>query len=159
MTVIAYRGGLIAADSRETWGDSTVNRCEKLFRKRIGRREHVIGTAGGSYSGMLFYDWYGSGKEPPETLTQHLDLEEDFEVMVWDGRHLYTANHLCRLVRVIEPFAAVGSGRKAALAVMHMGGSARKAVEIACKIDPYCALPISIIKLEMKRSRSGSSRK
>lgn len=147
MTVIAYRSGVICADSRETWGDSTTNRCEKLFRKKVGKREHVIGTAGGSYSGMVFVDWYGSNKEPPEVLTKHLTLEEDFEVMVWDGRHVYTANHLCRLVKVIEPFMAVGSGRKAALAAMYMGADARKAVEIACKIDPYCALPLSFIKL------------
>ncbi len=147
MTVIAVRAGLIAADSRETWGDSTVSQCEKLFRKRVGRREHVIGTAGGSYSGMLFVDWWGSGKEPPETLTEHLDLEEDFEVIVWDGRKLFTANHLCRLVPVIGPFAAVGSGRKAALAAMMMGATARRAVEIACKIDPYCAIPITVMKL------------
>lgn len=148
MTVIAYKAGVMAADSRETWGDSSVNTCLKLFEKRIGKRTHVIGTAGGSYSGMVFVDWYGSGKEPPEALTEHLDLEEDFECLVWDGKQLLTVNHLCRLVPVIEPFAAVGSGRKAALAAMHMGATAARACEIACKIDAYCALPVRTIKLK-----------
>jgi ATP-dependent protease HslVU (ClpYQ) peptidase subunit len=150
MTVIAYCNGIMASDSRETQGDDSVNQCEKLFRKKIGKHWHVIGTAGGSYSGMVFVDWYGTDAQPPETLTQHLDLEEDFEVMVWNGKEqaLYTANHLCRLVKVVEPFYAVGSGRKAALAAMHMGANATRAVEIACKIDAYCAPPVQSIRVK-----------
>ena len=150
MTVIAYRGGVLAADSRETQGDDSVNLCEKLFRKKIGKHWHVIGTAGGSYSGMVFVDWYGSNDPPPETLTQHLDLEEDFEVIVWNGKEqaLYTANHLCRLVKVIEPFYAVGSGRKAALAALHLGASAIEAVRITCLIDCFCALPVKHIRVK-----------
>lgn len=148
MTVIAVRAGIMAADTRETWGDDSYSRCEKIFRKRIKGREHVIGTAGSSYSGMVFVDWYGSGKEPPETLTDNLDLEEDFEIIIWDGRRLYTCNHLCRPVPVIgASYMAVGCGRKAALAAMAMGASARRAVEVTCGIDPTCGLPLTFVKL------------
>ena len=146
MTVIAGRSGLIAADSRVTWGDDTHSQCEKLFRKKIGRRDHIIGTAGGSYSGMVFLDWYGSGKEPPESLTQ-LDLEEDFEVLVWDGRKLFTANHLCRLVPALGRFYAIGSGRKGAMTAMHLGASAQEACAVTCKVDVSCGLPITWMKL------------
>lgn len=157
MTTIAYRSGIIAADSRETWeseaGGASYQRCEKLFRKKIGRRDVVIGTAGGSYLGMVFVDWYpgiakvapGSG-QPPEIL-RDAHLEEDFECVILEGEHVYTVNHLCRPVRCIEPFVAVGSGRKAAMAAMHMGANAKRAVEIACKIDPYSALPIVTMRL------------
>lgn len=151
MTVIAVRGGIMAADTRETWGDDSYSRCEKIFRKRIKGREHVIGTAGSSYSGMVFVDWYGSGKEPPETLTDNLDLEEDFEIIIWDGRRLYTCNHLCRPVAIVHKpgaaYAAVGCGRKAALGAMAMGATARRAVEVACDIDPTCGLPLTFVKL------------
>ena len=40
VTTIAYRSGIVAADSRETWssdeGGTSVALCEKLFRKRVG---------------------------------------------------------------------------------------------------------------------------
>ena len=128
MTVIAVRNGRIAADSRETWaGGDTIALTEKLFRKKIGRREHIIATAGDTYSGMVYFDWYGSGKDPPQTLTD-LWLEEDFQILVWDCRQLYTVNHLRRMTPVVEPFYAIGCGRKSALAAMHMGASARRAV-------------------------------
>lgn len=140
MTTIAYKAGLIAADSRETDGN-TVGVCEKLFRKRVGKRDVVIATAGGSYAGMLFFDWFGSGKEPPSILST-LNLEEDFDVLILDRGKVYTANHLCRPIEVITPFIAIGSGDMAALAAMHCGRGAREAVRIACKIDPYSAAPI-----------------
>ena len=145
MTTIAYKAGIIAADSRETYctdaGGSTVSRCEKLFRKKVGRREVIIGTAGGTYAGMLFVDWYGSGKDRPAVLTD-LDLEEDFDVLILEHGKVFTCNHLCRPVEVLDPFCAIGSGRKAALAAMHCGRSAREAVRIACLLDPYSAPPI-----------------
>lgn len=154
MTSIAYRDGVIAADSRETYcteaGGSTVNRCEKLFRKRVGRREIIIGTAGGSYAGMIFVDWYGSGKPIPDVL-HDLDLEEDFDVLILDRSKVYVCNHLCRPVEVIEPFVAIGSGRKAALAAMHCGRSAREAVRIACLLDPYSAPPIVTMRLATRK--------
>lgn len=145
MTTIAFRDGVFAADSRETWesdAGGTVSRtCEKLFRKRLGKRDVVIATAGGSYAGMIFVDWYGSGKPVPDILAD-LDTEEDFAVLVTDRGKLFHGNHLCRLVEVRDPFTAVGSGYKAALAAMHCGRSAREAVRIACLLDPYSAPPI-----------------
>lgn len=156
MTTIAYRAGIIAADSRETWsseaGGSSVANCEKLFRKRVGRngtkRDVVIGTAGHSYLGMVFVDWFDgtNGRLPPEIL-RDAHLDEDFDVMVLDRGKIYTANHLCRLIEVIDPFIAIGSGRKAALAAMHCGRGAREAVAIACRIDPYSAPPIKTMAM------------
>jgi hypothetical protein len=145
VTVIAYRSGIIAADSRETTasddGGISVATCLKLFRKRVGKRDVVIGTAGGTYAGMIFVDWYGTGKPVPASFDV-LNLEEDFEVIILDRGIVYTANHLCRPVEVIDPFVAIGCGRKAALAAMHLGRSARVACEVACKVDPLCGEPV-----------------
>ena len=162
MTTIAYRANIIAADSRETWdsdaGGTSIGNCEKLFRKRVGKREVIIGTAGGSYLGMIFVDWFGDlGKEPP-TILRDAHLDEDFDVLVLDRGKVYTANHLCRLIEVIDPFIAIGSGRKAALAAMHCGRSAREAVAIACKVDPYTAPPIVTMTMPgTRRAVKGSA--
>lgn len=157
MTAIAYRSGIVAADSRETWdgeaGGISFAICEKLYRKKIGRREAIIATAGGTYLGLTFVDWFqgvenciGKPAQLPEVL-RDAHLEEDFEVLIIERSGIYHANHLCRPVRVIEPFTALGCGRKAALAAMHMGATAKRAVEIACKVDPFCALPVHTMRL------------
>lgn len=159
MTTICYRANIIAADSRETWGSeaggTSVGNCEKLFRKRVGKRDVVIGTAGGSYLGMVFVDWYGSTAEPPPIL-RDAHLDEDFDVLILDRGKVYTANHLCRPILVVDPFIAIGSGRKAALAAMYCGRSAREAVSIACKVDPYSAPPIVTMTMPGFRPRGAT---
>lgn len=161
MTTIAFRDGIIAADSRETWesdaGGASMGTCEKLFVKRVGRRDVVIGTAGGSYAGMVFVDWFGSGGAIPEILS-HLDLAEDFDALVIDRGEAYTANHLCRLVKTTDRFVALGSGRKAALAAMYCGKSAKDAVAIAAKVDPYTGGRIVSIALDDLARRRVSKR-
>lgn len=154
MTVIAYRSGIIAADSRETIegeaGGISFQSCQKLFRKRIGRREVIIGTAGGSYLGMLFVDWYKglefNAIQTPEAL-RDAHLEEDFEVMILERGKVYTANHICRPIEAVDRFVAIGCGRKGALTAMHAGASAKRAVELTCLVDPYCAPPVITMRM------------
>jgi ATP-dependent protease HslVU (ClpYQ) peptidase subunit len=145
MTTIAYRGGIIAADSRETWegeaGGTSIMRCTKLYRKRVAKRDVILATAGASFTGMVFVDWYGSGKDVPTSLT-NATLEEDFDVVILDRGKVYVSNHMCRPVEIDQPFFSVGSGRKAAMGAMHCGRTAKGAVEIACLVDPFTAPPI-----------------
>lgn len=154
VTTIAYKEGIVAADSRETYateaGGSTTNLCEKLFRKRVSKRDVVIATAGGTYAGMLFVDWFGTGKPVPDILSD-LDLEEDFDVLILDRGKVYTCNHLCRPVEVCEPYYAIGSGRKGAWAAMDCGRTAREAVRIATLRDPYSAPPFVTMTMPGKR--------
>lgn len=146
MTTIAVRNGIMAADSRVTSdGENSGTRyfrTEKLFRK--GR--DLIGLAGESEPGLIFLDWYGSGKkDAPGVL---IDGEADFTALVLTRKGLFEYGKYCRGERVLEPFYAIGSGAKAALGAMHMGADARRAVQIACKIDPYSAPPIVVMPLK-----------
>lgn len=145
MTTIALRSGIVAADSRATH-DESIDRADKLFAKKVGRKEVVLAIAGDVYAANVFVDWFGSGKEPPAYLSQ-LGLDEDFEVLILMGGAAFTSNHLCRLVKVLTPFTALGSGRHAALAAMHCGKGAREAVAVACKVDPYTAPPIVTMRM------------
>ena len=160
MTTIAFRDKILAADSAETWsseeGGTSLGSCEKLFRIRTGgkrKREVVIGTAGGSYLGMVFVDWYkrtgGNGAIDPPAILRDAHLEEDFDCLVWDSGKLLVSNHLCRLVEVQMPFGffAVGSGRKVALGAMAAGANAYRAVQIAATFDPYTRAPIRTMRL------------
>lgn len=142
MTTIAYRDGVIAADSRVTVhteaGGGRKHLCTKLYRKSIteGRKtfDVIIGTAGEAFSALVFVDWYGSGKPMPDVLR---DLGGDFTCLILRPDGLYEADIYCRPDKILEDFYAVGSGSKEALAAMHCGKSAYDAVRIASLIDPY----------------------
>lgn len=142
----------MAADSRETIdteaGGTRLRSCEKLFRKYIGkgkaRHEVLMGFFGESSPALLFLDWYGSGKPVPDVFG---DMNADFGVLIYSKHGLFEADAYCRPEKVIEKFWACGSGSKAALGALHMGASARQAVAIACKIDPYSHSPITFMSL------------
>lgn len=150
MTTIVVRDGVIAADSRATIehesGGHRVTKCQKLYRKQISKREEVIiATAGESYPALVFVDWYGSGKEPPEML---IHGEADVDILVLTRHGVFEYDKWCRGEKLKGPFHVAGSGAKAALGALHMGASATAAVRIACKIDPYSAPPIITMRLK-----------
>ena len=144
----------MAADSRVTVdseaGGSRVFRCIKLYRVKVHtpRKTNpaIVGLAGGAYDGLAFLDWLqgAANKEPPARL---IEGEADFTALVLYRHGLFEYDKWCRPDRIKERFYAVGSGAKAALGAMHMGASARKAVAVACKIDPYTAPPIITMQL------------
>lgn len=150
MTTIVYRDGIMAADSRVTvdseHGGSRVQRGDKLYRvKTFNRGRCIVGLAGGSFDGLAFLDWLVSkATEPPQRL---IDGDAEFTALVLNRHGLFEYDKWCRPERVLEEFHAVGSGAKAALGALHMGASARRAVAVACKIDPYTAVPIVTMRL------------
>lgn len=158
MTTVAYRDGILAADSLATYsteaGGSRKHTCRKLYRKRIteGRKafDVVIATIGESSPGLVFVDWYGSGKPIPDVF---LHLGGDFTCLVLRPDGLYEFDVYCHGERVDEEFYAAGSGAKAALAALHCGKSAIEAVRIACRIDPYSGGRVVSESLEPRQPR------
>lgn len=150
MTTIVFRAGIMAADSRCTMsseaGGSRVSKCDKLYRKTTSDKEDVIiGLAGESGPGLVFLDWFGTGKDIPASL---LEGEGDFTALVLSKKGLFEYDKWCRGERVKGRFYAVGSGAKAALGALYMGANAKAAVKIACKIDPYTAGPVVAMSLK-----------
>ncbi len=153
MTTIATRGGVIAADSQTTVqtdeGGSRKFRCEKLYPvlDDKGRKVAIIGTAGESFSSLVFVDWYRAGAKADAKPSELIDGDADFTCVVLTRSGLYEYDKWCRGERILNRFYAVGSGAKAALGAMYMGANARQAVKIACKVDPYSAGPIVTMRL------------
>jgi hypothetical protein len=152
VTTIAYREGILAADSWETHesdqGGTRRHTCTKLFRRTLGEgrraRDVIFATAGQTSPGMVFVDWYGSNEKIPECL---LNKDCDFICLILSNKGLFEVDEFCRPVQILEPFYAIGSGAKAALAAMHCGKSAVEAVRIAARIDPYTGGRIVSMKL------------
>lgn len=155
MTTIAYRDGILAADSRVTVDNGSgarIHTCKKLFRKRVteGKKtfEVIIATAGESSPGMVFVDWYGSGKPVPDIF---LHIDADFTCLVLTPKGLFEYDTFCRGEEIEEDCYAIGSGAMAALAAMHCGKSALEAVRIASRIDPHTGGRIVTETLEPRK--------
>jgi len=152
VTTIAYRDGIIAADSRETWeceiaGIAVFNRCTKLTRyDDIGA---IIGTQGESFPGLVAEDWYvdnersTNGVEKPD-----FSGEEDFTLLILSRDGLTIMDCWLRPCKVNEKYFAVGSGSKVALGAMYMGATAEEAVKAASKIDPFTGGKVHVMSLE-----------
>jgi ATP-dependent protease HslVU (ClpYQ) peptidase subunit len=153
MTTIVYdpKTRVMAGDSQDTEGHLKME-CQKIYEVN----GHLIGTAGGSYSGLLFVRWFENWEEEPsyEEWDEHpdltnLDLEEDFECLVVrpDGS-AYTINRLFIPYELPDRACGVGSGSGIALGAMMAGANVRRAVAIACEIDAYSSGPIQWKKLK-----------
>jgi len=146
MSVVCFKDGVLAADTRFTHEDAGILRGSKLLSKRIGRRDHLLGFAGDTSFATLYCDWYGSGKPMPDQL-KSVPEDRKFSVLIVIGKKLYEADWICRPLEIEAKFHAIGSGAQAALGAMHQGATALQAARIACKIDSACGLPVQSITL------------
>ena len=158
MTTIAVRNGIMAADSQVTCeteaGGSRYFRCTKMYPKVVRLNDApdenvIIGVSGDGFAALVFVDWYGSGKDKPNEL---IEGEADFSAIVLTSIGLFEYDRWCRGEKVLEEFYAIGSGTKAALGAMHAGCSAKRAVEIACRVDSYSRLPVTALKLKVSKN-------
>lgn len=150
MTTIAWDTNILAADSRCMLGDTVLQYgIEKIFYPDPGKYWSVFGHKVLAYalSGNLdSVPWINETLE--EDLTHHSYVSGTDNlvfhiIMVTESGHAYSW-YMDRiqsdgiddsgLVPIHGPFA-VGSGAQFALAVMAVGFSAHKAVEIASKLD------------------------
>jgi len=152
MTTIVYNPeeGVVAADSQDTDGSRKMQ-CDKLYYVN----EHIIGTAGGSYAGLLFVRWFGEWEDEPDYTDweQHpdlvnLDLDEDFECLVVrpDGT-CYMINRLFIPYEMKPGPVGVGSGSACALGALMAGAHVKQAVKIACTIDAHTSGPVKTMRV------------
>jgi len=145
MTTIAYRNGVIAADSYcELAGWNQPYPLCKLFTDRA---QGVIYAACGSYARCREFITAPAGKRP--------DLDEHSRVIMFmaaredraAGIFIFEENGMFPLSPMPE-FTAWGSGFPVALGAMHAGADAIQAVRIAAKVDPHTGGAIHHLRLD-----------
>jgi len=137
MTTVAVRDGVMASDSASEM-DGVLSKVKKMYRAKDGS---IIGLAGNIGQGIAFVRWYdkkGKGEKPDMDDAYALVLKPTGEVISFD----------CTLepFPISEPFTAIGSGAQLAMAAMLAGADAKRAVQIACKIDPHSGLGVVALK-------------
>ena len=144
MTVIAYRDGIMAADSLVTSANGNVREGTIMKIRRLLRFNdyHLVGAAGDLSACVKFYRWFEGD--------QHSVPGENFEAISvncrtgkfwgWDDGlepHEFKA-----------PFIATGFGGNLALAAMYAGASAEEAVRAAIKVNPSLGGPVRTMELD-----------
>lgn len=124
MTTIAWRPGIIAADTLATAGESREGELGK-----IAKRGPVLAAATGcSMASRRFIDWFlgGMSGEPDmgEEASGFLFIDD---TIIW-----FTHKGHCAMC---APFYSAGSGDHFARGALAMGASPREAVAVAMRFD------------------------
>lgn len=142
MTTIAYRDGVLAADSQTTYGAST----ERTFGKTVRRGAVLAGASGSSAICQRFLDWFRAGMSGDPPAMSSGDDHDATGIIVHGPHHILLLNKVGWERRRAE-FYAIGSGGEIATGAMAMGASAERAVEIATQHDAYTGGPITVLSV------------
>jgi 20S proteasome alpha/beta subunit len=138
MTTIAYKGGVMAADSLATCNGMRDSMALKV--RRVGPL--LIGGAGTAATCERFVDWVRKGMhglspwDGNEGGNSFIVLPDDTIVVFGQSGPW----------RVKSDFYAMGSGEQIALGAMAHGATAEQAVEHAIRFDIHSGGPIRTVK-------------
>jgi len=137
MTVIAYRDGVLASDSRITSGKDFLegDSCTKIYRLSDGS---VVGLAGDNHNGLLLLEALREAStgdirtlpKGPFKKAEALLVSPRRKVFMYSGGW-YDDKHM-------QGYYAIGSGSIVALGAMDAGATAVEAVKIGIKRSVFC---------------------
>lgn len=142
MTIIAWDGKTLAADRRGTSAGLPVS-VKKIHR--VG--DLLVGISGSAGEAQACLDWIVKGRDPEKYPDCQQGEKRGYLLVVEEGK-AYEYERTPYPIPVLEPFTATGDGRDFALAAMHLGCSAKEAVEVACHFNVFCGNGIDTLTLE-----------
>lgn len=143
MTTIAYRNGILAADTRCTIAGASSGSINKIARRYGGA---LAGAAGNAVYNFAFLEWFVLNDEkvdPPKA--QRTDDSIDRGIIFFpDGRiHVYEPDGK---FMIKAEYHALGSGTDVALGAMFMGATAEQAVRAAILHDNGTGGEVLVLK-------------
>lgn len=147
MTVIAWDGKTLAADKRATCVGNP-NTTTKIRRLSDGT---LIGASGDADAAREIIYWYENGALPSNFPGNRDDSNNTRAsiLIITPERKIRMIQRTAFLVDFEDKFFAMGSGRDYALAAMHLGFDAIKAVEVASALDVDCGNGIDTLSLHV----------
>lgn len=140
MTTIAYKDGILAADSAVTYSGTYQGSTRKIFASKQGG---LVAACGDLTALAVVKRWVEEKHckgDIPETSAEYSAL------WVKPNGEVYVVEHR-EAVKIDAPFIANGSGADIATGAMAFGATADQAVHIAACFDTSSAAPIQIAKL------------
>jgi ATP-dependent protease HslVU (ClpYQ) peptidase subunit len=133
MTIICWDGKTLAADKRSV-NNGMQSTVRKIFKLQDGR---LFGACGEASFCMAMLKWVKDGEKESEFPSdQRGDNWQLCCIVDSLGIGYYEKTPI--LLRREDLFTAFGSGRDYAIAAMHLGKTAKEAVEIANLFDVHC---------------------
>jgi ATP-dependent protease HslVU (ClpYQ) peptidase subunit len=142
MTTVAYRSGVLAADTQSAGEDGTKYRMRKIHMTT--HSGVLYGCAGDTSAILRIRRWM----ERNTTSRPRLPKDTDADVlMVKPDGTLWMLNDAFDWEPVDAKFHAIGSGASFALGAMARGATAVQAVKIAARFDINTSAPIDTLVL------------
>lgn len=142
MSVIAWDGKTLVADKRAINNGYKGGVVTKIHRWVGG----LCAFSGDLDVGMQMVQWLRDGAKPADYPKQQEKNAANFLVIHNNGRVERYESVPVPLV-MENPQQAMGSGRDYALAAMHLGFDARRAVQVACALDSGCGNGVDVLEL------------
>jgi len=143
MTVIAYRGGVLAADSMEVREEHLKMLNSKKAIKKLGYLFGVSGELCPNNDALM--KWFFAKKGTEKRAVYHsmkfdlLVVTPEGVIQVWDQTGSYDV--------IKSEFYAIGSGKEFAIGAMEMGATAVEAVNVAIRWCPTAGGRVTSKKL------------
>ncbi|SCW95543.1 hypothetical protein [Ancylobacter rudongensis] len=134
MSTIAYRAGVMAADTRAYSGSKVpIGNKVKIWRIEGGALIGVATAKPGQ--GEMFVQWVRDGADPHNAPTS----APDFEALLVrpNGEALFFYDSFLPSGPLIAPYFAIGSGSQYALGALAVGAGAEAAVAAAVELDQF----------------------
>jgi hypothetical protein len=170
MTIIAWRNGIMASDSCWTYGDTQVVSQGKI--KRLSSKA-LLGQAGDNDARAIeqLFDRIKDPHKFPSKIELAATKDDFMGILALPrgGVYIISSGPVDEAgwpwadsqdqredlgiwpATTMGGYAAVGSGAECALAAMDAGANAVKAVEIACRRNIQCRLPVVSVHLHDRR--------
>lgn len=133
MTVIAWDGKTLAADSQSSFGNLPTYGEQKIFRITNNGRTILFGATGRGADCVTVRRWLEGSRDKPD------QVKDTFCAMaITEDRRIWQMMDDFVWAHVNKKFYACGSGVDYALGAMAHGATAEQAVRIACSLDVYC---------------------
>lgn len=145
MTVIAWDGVTLAADKRATYS-GLARTVTKIQRTHKGE---LVAFSGDFDMGVALVQWYvgdGCAERYPNNKNNDGSMKTQLMVIRLDGTICVYEREPIPMT-FTDPQTAMGSGRDYAMAAMHLGQTAKQAVQVACDLDIYCGNGIDTLTL------------
>jgi hypothetical protein len=153
MTVIAFKDGVMAADTQETWGNSRA-RVSKLVRLPDGG---VAGAAGEGAASQAALNWLESGGSLDGQSDRPLPDISGAEVLIAKGDgSLWLLYSRFPGYPLLDKSIAIGCGADAARMAMEYGATAVEACQRVAKYDVFCGDPVQSMEVQETHEYPGA---
>jgi|SRR5579872_1322793 len=139
MTVIAYRDGIVAADSAAFNGDRRTGTVDKLTKLKDGS---VLAMLGGLGEASRLAAWVIAGCKGEQPLG-----DEGAVVVFRRGGVIDIYEKGTKQIATRAPFQSFGAGADMAFGAMAAGATAEEAIAVACEHHVWCGLPVRAVAL------------